>query len=78
MGVVSEFSLTSPEDQPLFVLQEAVFHVYLLETTRNVYCGTKYNGTKVQSGINNAELCDEHVLSREMQNDKDIYAREES
>lgn len=78
MGVVSEFSLTSPEDQPLFVLQEAVFHTYSLETTRNVYCGTKCNGTKVQSGINNAELCDEHVLSWEMQNAKYIYAREES
>lgn len=78
MGVVSEFSLTSPESQPLFVLQEAVFHVYSLETTRNVYCGTKYNGTKVQSRINNAELCDERVLSWEIQNDKDIYAGEES
>jgi len=78
MGVVSEFSLTSPEDQPMIVLQEAVFHVYSLETTSNVYCGTKYNGAKVQSGINNAELCDEHVLSWEMQDDEDIYAREES
>lgn len=78
MGVVSEFNLTAPEDRLLFVLQETVFHVYSLETRRNMYCGTKYNGRKVQSGINNAELCDEHVLSWEMQNDKDIYAGEES
>lgn len=78
MGVVSESSLTSPEDQPLFVLQEAVFHVYSLETRGNVYCGTKCNGMKVQSGINNAELCDEHVLCWEIQNDKDIYVGEES
>lgn len=77
MGVVSEFSLASPEDQPLFVVQETVLHVYSLETTRSVYCGTKQKGTKVQSGINSTELCDEHVLSWEMQN-KDIYVREES
>lgn len=50
MGVVGGFSLASPEDQPLFVVQEAVFDVCSLETARNVYCGTNYNGTKVQSG----------------------------
>jgi len=77
MGTVADFSLPPPQDQPLFVVQEAVFNIYSLETTRNVYWGTKYNGTETQSRVNKEELCDEHVLSWEMQNDKDIHAREE-